>query len=461
MEPLDIDPLPVRKLPDPSSPRFAFELGRLLRHIEKHGPHSAVETDPTETSVKGILTTEVGDPQPVATRGDKVYLGEGSNFYVVDVADPDNPTVVGTLTTSNLQNLHDMVVSVDGQHVFCASDRSPHFNAVDVSDPTAPTLASSLSLAGTFDESRMITGPINDHVFLTLIQPEELVAVDISTPTSPSVSDRLTSADFGSSAEPEGVTSRAAVEHVYLITQDGSGSVERFRVIDVSTPASMSILGTVAASDNHQALVANPDGTYVYGYRGGFEVFDVSTPSSPTSHSTLTTGLNHHPGEQDGAFLEDRVFFLYRDGSSDAAFVAFDVSDPADPVIDEQHIFHEGAGVETFPDMVISDDNAFLYATSQDQFTIVRLGSTLGAPPEPQTTAETTYDVAVADGVDTVAARRDHTHGTQPSVPDPYTPSNVTTDRTFDADSTTLAELADILGTLINDLIEQGILNAP
>lgn len=38
-----------------------------------------------------------------------------------------------------------------------------------------------------------------------------------------------------------------------------------------------------------------------------------------------------------------------------------------------------------------------------------------------------------------------------------YAASNVTTDRTFDADSTTLAEVADVLGTLIADLREKRI----
>lgn len=40
------------------------------------------------------------------------------------------------------------------------------------------------------------------------------------------------------------------------------------------------------------------------------------------------------------------------------------------------------------------------------------------------------------------------------------TPSNLTTDRTFDADSTTVAELADVLGTLIEDLKAKGIISA-
>jgi hypothetical protein len=39
-----------------------------------------------------------------------------------------------------------------------------------------------------------------------------------------------------------------------------------------------------------------------------------------------------------------------------------------------------------------------------------------------------------------------------------YTPSNVTTDRSYDADSTTVNELADVLGTLIADLQATGII---
>lgn len=41
---------------------------------------------------------------------------------------------------------------------------------------------------------------------------------------------------------------------------------------------------------------------------------------------------------------------------------------------------------------------------------------------------------------------------------DRYTVSNVTADRVLDADSTSTAELADVLGTLITDLRERGII---
>lgn len=42
--------------------------------------------------------------------------------------------------------------------------------------------------------------------------------------------------------------------------------------------------------------------------------------------------------------------------------------------------------------------------------------------------------------------------------PAPYTPSNVTTDRSYNADSTTIDEVADVLGTLIADLQSLGLI---
>lgn len=39
-----------------------------------------------------------------------------------------------------------------------------------------------------------------------------------------------------------------------------------------------------------------------------------------------------------------------------------------------------------------------------------------------------------------------------------YTPTNVTTDRAFDADTVLIAELADVVGTLIADLQSDGVI---
>jgi hypothetical protein len=45
-----------------------------------------------------------------------------------------------------------------------------------------------------------------------------------------------------------------------------------------------------------------------------------------------------------------------------------------------------------------------------------------------------------------------------PASRETYTPTNVTPTRTYDADATTTAELADVVGTLIADLQALGLL---
>ena len=59
-------------------------------------------------------------------------------------------------------------------------------------------------------------------------------------------------------------------------------------------------------------------------------------------------------------------------------------------------------------------------------------------------------------GTGVVAARVNHVHAFA-SLGD-YTVTNAATDRTFDADATTIDELADVLGTLITDMITGGLL---
>jgi len=54
--------------------------------------------------------------------------------------------------------------------------------------------------------------------------------------------------------------------------------------------------------------------------------------------------------------------------------------------------------------------------------------------------------------------RNDEVRLINAAVVQTYTPTNVTTDRSYDADSTTLAEVADVLGSLIADLQNQGLL---
>jgi hypothetical protein len=55
---------------------------------------------------------------------------------------------------------------------------------------------------------------------------------------------------------------------------------------------------------------------------------------------------------------------------------------------------------------------------------------------------------------------RNNWNATGEVAPATYTVTNELADRTYDADTVAVAELADIVGTLINDLALQGIVKA-
>lgn len=72
--------------------------------------------------------------------------------------------------------------------------------------------------------------------------------------------------------------------------------------------------------------------------------------------------------------------------------------------------------------------------------------------------AGTTYNFSVFNRLIDLLEARDRASVMFPASAG-WTTSNVTTDRTLDADSTTTAELADVLCTLIEDLKTVGVLS--
>ena len=80
-------------------------------------------------------------------------------------------------------------------------------------------------------------------------------------------------------------------------------------------------------------------------------------------------------------------------------------------------------------------------------------------------TPATAFLALRVDGTDIVSFQLDGStkkigfFGTSPTAqPGTYTTSNVSADREFDANSTTLDEIADVLGTLIADLKSLGLI---
>lgn len=97
------------------------------------------------------------------------------------------------------------------------------------------------------------------------------------------------------------------------------------------------------------------------------------------------------------------------------------------------------------------------------QYGQVASGDLGGTFPRPRVTGINGIAIDESDRADGYILMYDTASGTLKYVKyktgQEYTPTNVTTDRSFDADSTSTAELADVLGTLIADLQSAGILS--
>lgn len=124
---------------------------------------------------------------------------------------------------------------------------------------------------------------------------------------------------------------------------------------------------------------------------------------------------------------------------------------------------YASAGLRDYTGLFANTDSAgtvfFLGATTQQWRFNANGGNVLiitGASPSVWTLQDATnFSLGTSTGfkLGTAGTQKIGVWGNTPVVrPSAYTPTNVTTDRSFDADTVVVAELADVVGTLIADL---------
>jgi parallel beta-helix repeat protein len=127
---------------------------------------------------------------------------------------------------------------------------------------------------------------------------------------------------------------------------------------------------------------------------------------------------------------------------------------------------NQNSGIEVSgPARVIVDSN-FCYneATPSGAYTQSTGINITGTPTNSVFTNNTCYDnvtdfSGVASSSTIFAAFNGIMDNAAQSATRTYTPTNVTTDRSYDANTVVVAELADVVGTLIKDLQEKGIIS--
>ena len=245
----------------------------------------------------------------VAINGRYAYIAaDGAGLLVAEISNPHYPIEAGAYDTIGYARS----VAVAGNRVVLADEHNG-LVILNISDPIHPIMSGSVQLEGwAFDVT------VSGNLAYVAAAFGGLQIVNISNPAVPVVSGSITWSRSNT------VSVAAANGHI-LIADRKNG----LRVMDISDPASPSEIGYWNIFSMAYAVDIHNNYAYVAAGFNGIRIYSLSDPSHPVEMGSFLA---------DGFFYmvkvsEDRLFAGTMTGSSQGGLYAWDISDPADPIL--------------------------------------------------------------------------------------------------------------------------------
>lgn len=240
----------------------------------------------------------------------------GSEFYVLDVSNIDNPVELASLNIGSAVNS----VVARGDYVYLATDgNSSELVTINVANPSSP------SIVDTYD----ITNPDNDNAYDVVVDDTELYlargsylySFSLIDPANPSYLDRI----------GVGATARElflSENYVYIATEEEEAELQ---IIDVSNPANLDQIGEYDLPGNLKGtdvyVLGNTAYISIQNNGGGPElfIFEISDPSTPVYIGDYELGETIHSFAIVGPYALIGTNFLNEE------LTVVDISVPASP----------------------------------------------------------------------------------------------------------------------------------
>ena len=208
------------------------------------------------------IFTHAKEAKSMALSGRYVYVVADTALYVIDVADPTSPKIVGSYTASD--NLYGMYLS--GKYLYLAADTAG-LVILDVSNPKSPLYM------GTYDTSGNAKNVVVSGKYAYVADTGgQLAIINVSNPQAPS----LTSTLSVSNAFDVAFMGR------YIAVARGGSGVTGVSLVDVQNPLNPFIATSYLAADMTASSIT-VSGKYIYvGEDLKFHILDtggVDTPS--------------------------------------------------------------------------------------------------------------------------------------------------------------------------------------
>jgi len=283
--------------------------------------HALAQTALTITAADSLAdddTLVLGNVQNVEafTIGENTYVISTSRLdngvQIIDVTDPADIEAAGSLASriglERSRGVSTFTITsggTTGTYAAVASVRDHTFNIINITNPDSPAVTDSLSnnatleLTGVYDVNTFQIGA-STYAAATAFADDGVQIIDVTDPADISAVSRLQDHDTDLDLDgPRDITAFTIDTGTYVaVAVDNDDTVH---IVDVSTPASPSVVGSLA--DGGALLLDRPNGvdtfqitasgttkTYVAVTSqgdAGVQIIDVSTPASPAAVGSL------------------------------------------------------------------------------------------------------------------------------------------------------------------------------
>lgn len=200
------------------------------------------------------------------------------DFLVIDVTDPANPTLAGSLNLTGVPT--DIAVSGNYAYVTNTSN-TQELQIIDISNPLAPSVAGTYDASGNTNANGVFANGTTVYIVRTSGAADEFLVVDASVPASVVL---VGSVDLGATGN------EVAVVGSYAYVASGNNAQE-LQVVDISTPATPQLVGSLNLAGNTDALTVAAFGTtVVIGQGNNLYTVDVASPTAPAQLGSIGTG---------------------------------------------------------------------------------------------------------------------------------------------------------------------------
>jgi uncharacterized protein (TIGR03437 family) len=321
--------LPVG-IPDGSSVPIQISSGGITTTAQLNLAIAASSSTATLTPVTTLALPSLG--KSIAVYGNYAYVCGSQNIAVLDISNPGSPKLSNTVAGNAFNNVGNLYCYIESGNLIAFADTGsslvagtgPSITAFSLANPTQPQLLQQTALNKTFvsgvaHHTNTALATYNSISFsgsTFLNQGGDLIAVDLTNPSNPAIKAAL-SGNLSSGTGPSGFFDVIAVNDTtaYAVSTTSTGSATTsgsgvLYVLDISTPASPTVVKQIMIPGTRQSLTVRVQGTLavtlndIEGWRNPIDfsqgalvgpssvtTFDITDPRNPVLLTTVVSNM--------------------------------------------------------------------------------------------------------------------------------------------------------------------------